>query len=51
MSQLYPPIHLIQYKNLFGVQFHPEKSGYGGLQIIKNFLKKSKNLKFNEDKI
>ena len=39
----------IQYKNLYGVQFHPEKSGYGGLQIIKNFLKKSK--KFNEDKI
>ena len=39
----------IQYKNLYGVQFHPDKSGYGGLQIIKNFLKKSK--KFNEDKI
>ena len=28
----------IQYKNLYGVQFHPEKSGHSGLQIIKNFL-------------
>jgi len=30
----------IQYKNLYGVQFHPEKSGYNGLKIIKNFLDK-----------
>ncbi|WP_435116863.1 imidazole glycerol phosphate synthase subunit HisH [Candidatus Pelagibacter bacterium nBUS_49] len=28
----------IQYKSLYGVQFHPEKSGYEGLKIIKNFL-------------
>jgi glutamine amidotransferase len=28
----------IQFKNLYGVQFHPEKSGEIGLQIIKNFL-------------
>ncbi|SMF79594.1 imidazole glycerol phosphate synthase subunit HisH [Candidatus Pelagibacter sp. HIMB1321] len=30
----------IQYKNLFGVQFHPEKSGLNGLKIIQNFLNK-----------
>ena len=28
----------IQYKNLYGVQFHPEKSGKNGINIIKNFL-------------
>ena len=28
----------IQFQNLFGVQFHPEKSGKSGLNIIKNFL-------------
>lgn len=28
----------IQYRNLYGVQFHPEKSGKEGLKIIKNFL-------------
>ena len=30
----------IQYKNLYGVQFHPEKSGLNGLKIIQNFLNK-----------
>lgn len=29
---------VLQQKNIFGVQFHPEKSGENGLQIIKNFL-------------
>lgn len=28
----------IQYQNFYGVQFHPEKSGEIGAQILKNFL-------------
>ena len=29
----------IQNENLFGTQFHPEKSGLAGIQILKNFLR------------
>ena len=29
---------VINYKNIYGCQFHPEKSGSQGLRIIKNFL-------------
>ena len=39
----------IQYKNLYGVQFHPEKSGKNGIKIIKNFLNQVN--KQNESKI
>ncbi|MBM3709457.1 MAG: imidazole glycerol phosphate synthase subunit HisH [Actinobacteria bacterium] len=27
----------IEYKNIYGLQFHPEKSSRSGLQILKNF--------------
>lgn len=29
---------VIEHENLFGVQFHPEKSGETGAQVLKNFL-------------
>src|SRR4051794_6440192 len=31
-------ISSIQKDNVFGTQFHPEKSGYAGLRILKSFL-------------
>ena len=33
----YPFVSMIQKNNIFGVQFHPEKSHKYGMQILKNF--------------
>jgi glutamine amidotransferase len=32
----------VQKGNLFATQFHPEKSGDVGLQILKNFIRQKK---------
>jgi imidazole glycerol-phosphate synthase subunit HisH len=29
---------VLEHGNVFGVQFHPEKSGPAGLQIVRNFV-------------
>ena len=34
-------VSAIQQKNIFATQFHPEKSQFYGLKIIKNFIEKS----------
>ncbi len=30
---------VIKRRNIYGLQFHPEKSGYSGQKILKNWIK------------
>ena len=30
---------IIKRENIYGLQFHPEKSGYSGQKILKNWIK------------
>ena len=31
------PINAVKKNNIYGIQFHPEKSHHNGVQILKNF--------------
>jgi imidazoleglycerol phosphate synthase glutamine amidotransferase subunit HisH len=33
-----PYTALLEHQNVYGVQFHPEKSGATGLRIVRNFV-------------
>ena len=33
-------VSLVEFENLIGTQFHPEKSGKIGLKLIENFIRK-----------
>ena len=37
-TYMHPYSAILEYENIYAVQFHPEKSGPAGLQVMQNFL-------------
>jgi glutamine amidotransferase len=34
---------VVEWRNVYGTQFHPEKSGKAGVVVLRNFLEESRS--------